>query len=57
LVNTHINIDLTPAGLVSSAQLEITVGGKPYNAYKLATDGVAAWNTFFARNSINIDPP
>jgi hypothetical protein len=56
-VNTHINIDLTPAGFVSSAQLEITVGGKPYNAYKLATDGVAAWNTFFARNSINIDPP
>jgi hypothetical protein len=56
-VQTHMKIDLTPKGFVSSAQLTIIVGGKPYNAYKLATDGVAAWTTFFARNSITIDPP
>jgi hypothetical protein len=56
-VQTHMKIDLTPKGFVSSAQLKIIIGGKPYNAYKLATDGVAAWNTFFAQHSIIIDPP
>jgi hypothetical protein len=52
-----MKIDLRPKGFVTSAQLKITVGGKPYNAYKLATDGVVAWKTFFAQNSITIDPP
>lgn len=56
-VNTHMKIDLTPRGLVTSAQLEIRVGGKKYNAYRLATDSVAAWKRFFASNSIKIDPP
>jgi hypothetical protein len=56
-VRTHMKIDLTPKGFVSSAQLEIIVGSKSYNAYKLATDGVAAWKTFIARNSIVIDSP
>jgi hypothetical protein len=56
-VRTHVKIDLTAKVFVSSAQLEIIIGGKSYNAYKLATDGVAAWKTFFARNSIIIDPP
>ena len=56
-VQTHMKIDLTPKGFASSAQLKIIIGGKPYNAYKLATDSVAAWNTFFAQHSIIIDPP
>jgi len=56
-VRTHIKMDMTTKGFVSSAQLEIILGGKRYNAYKLATDCVAAWKTFFARNSIIIDPP
>lgn len=56
-VRTHIKIDLTNKGFVSSGQLEIILGRKRYNAYKLATDGVAAWKSFFARNLIVIDPP
>jgi hypothetical protein len=56
-VRTHMKIDMTTKGFVTSAQLEIILGRKRYNAYKLATDCVAAWKTFFARNSIIIDPP
>jgi hypothetical protein len=56
-VNTHLKMDLTPKGFVTSAQLEIRVGGKRYNAYRLATDSVAEWKRFFVRNSINIDEP
>ncbi|MEK4034271.1 hypothetical protein WOC76_12595 [Methylocystis sp. IM3] len=56
-LNTHLKIDLTPKGVVTSGQQEITLGGKRYNAYKLATDSVAAWKSFFALNSISTDPP
>jgi hypothetical protein len=56
-VNTHLKMDRTPKGFVTSAQLEIRVGGKRYNAYRLATDSVAEWRRFFIRNSINIDEP
>lgn len=56
-LNTHLKIDLTPKGFVTSAQQEIILGGKRYNAYKLATDSVAAWKSFLALNSIKIDPP
>ena len=56
-VLTHLKMDITPRGFVSSAQVEIILGGKRYNAYKLATDCVAAWRTFFALNSIIVDEP
>jgi hypothetical protein len=56
-VLTHLKIDLTPRGFVSSAQFEIILGSKRYNAYKLASDSVAAWKSFFALNSITLDQP
>jgi hypothetical protein len=56
-INTHLKLDSTPKGFVSSARVEIVMGGKRYNAYKLATDCVAAWRTFFAQNAIVIGQP
>jgi hypothetical protein len=56
-VNTHLKLDFTPKGFVGSAQVEIIMGGKRYNAYKLATDCVAAWHAFFSQNAIVIKQP
>jgi hypothetical protein len=52
-VNTHIKLDLTPRGFVASSRLEITVGGKSYDAFTLATECVQAWADFLRKNHIS----
>jgi hypothetical protein len=56
-VNTHMKMDLTPRGVVSSAQVEIRFGSKRYNAFRLATDCVHDWQNFFKKHSIIIGSP
>ncbi|PIR56851.1 MAG: hypothetical protein COU72_04080 [Parcubacteria group bacterium CG10_big_fil_rev_8_21_14_0_10_41_35] len=35
-INTHINFDLTPRGVIASSRLELTISGEKYDAFKLA---------------------
>ncbi|MDD3086105.1 MAG: hypothetical protein PHD80_03335 [Candidatus ainarchaeum sp.] len=51
-VNTHINLDLTPTGFVASSRSEITISGKKYDAFLLATDCIKEWDDFLKRNQI-----
>ncbi len=56
-VNTHLKIDLTPRGFVTSAQVEIIFGGKRYDAFRLASDCVHDWKIFFKKHSIVTGEP
>jgi len=52
-LNTHMKIDLTPAGFIASSYLEITISGKSYDALTLATDCVKAWDSYLQQNGIS----
>src|SRR3989344_5869323 len=56
-MNTHINFDLTPTGFVASARLELTIGGKKYDAFSLATDCMKEWDSFLEQNQIRFSAP
>jgi len=56
-INTHINFDLTPSGFVASARLELTIGGKKYDTFSLATDCMKEWSDFLERNQIEFPAP
>ena len=56
-MNTHVNFDLTPKGFVASARLELTIGGKKYNTFSLATDCIKDWDNFLERNKIKFSAP
>ena len=56
-LNTHIKIDLTSKGFVASSRLEITISGRSYDAYKLATECVEAWDSYFRNNQIIFPEP
>ena len=56
-INTHMSLDLTPRGWLGSSQVEFVLAGKKYNAYRLATDSVAAWRSFFALHKIVLNEP
>ena len=56
-MNTHVNFDLTPRGFVASARLELTIGGKKYDAYSLATDCIKEWDSFLEQNQIKFSSP
>jgi len=51
-VNTHINLDLTPTGFIASSRSEITISGKKYDAFLLATNCIKEWDNFLKRNKI-----
>lgn len=52
-LNTHMSLDLTSKGFVASSRLEITISGRPYDAYKLATECVEAWERYLRDNQIS----
>ena len=56
-INTHVNFNLTPRGFVASARLELTIGGKKYDAFSLATDCMKEWDNFLAQNQIKFSSP
>lgn len=56
-MNTHINFDLTSRGFIASACLEITISGKKYDAFSLATDCMKDWDNFLERNKIEFSAP
>lgn len=56
-MNTHINFDLTPTGFVVSARLELTIDGKKYDAFSLATDCMKEWDSFLEQNQIRFPAP
>jgi hypothetical protein len=51
-INTHVKMDLTPRGFVTSSRLELTISGKSYDAFTLATDCLKAWNIYLQKNGI-----
>lgn len=56
-MNTHVNFDLTPKGFVTSARLELTIGGKKYDTFLLATNCMKEWSNFLERNQIEFSAP
>lgn len=56
-MNTHINFDLTPRGFVASTRLELTISGKKYDAFSLATDCMKEWDSFLEQNQIIFPSP
>ena len=56
-MNTHVNFDLTSRGFVVSASLELTIGGKKYDAFSLATNCMKEWNNFLKKNQIQFSNP
>ncbi len=56
-VNTHINLDLTPKGFVATSRLELTIGGKKYDAFTLATDCLNEWDKFLKQNNVIFSAP
>jgi hypothetical protein len=56
-INTHIKMDITPSGFVTSSRLEVTISGTSYDVFSLATDCVAAWNTYLQENGITFPEP
>jgi hypothetical protein len=56
-LNTHIKFDLTSKGFVASSRLEITISGRSYDAYKLATECVEAWDSYLRNNQIIFPEP
>lgn len=56
-MNTHVNFDLTPKGFIASARLELTIGGKKYDAFSLATDCIKEWDNFLEQNQIQFPSP
>ena len=56
-INTHVKLDLTPRGFVASSRLEITVSGKSYDAFELATECVRAWDDYLQKNQVSFPEP
>jgi len=55
--HVHRRLDMTSKGFTTSERLEIVVGPKSYDAFKLATDCVSAWKAFFMSHGIAIPQP
>lgn len=53
--NHHLKMDLTSKGFVTSARMELTIDGKKYDAFALATDCLRDWNKFLKTNGINFN--
>ena len=56
-INTHIRMDLTPRGFVTSSTLELTISGQKYDAFTLATKCLAEWEIYLAQNDIVFPQP
>ena len=57
-INTHINFVFEPTkGFSTSSSLELTINEQKYDAFKLATECIEAWNTFLGLNHIVIPNP
>lgn len=56
-INTHVNFDLTPKGFVASARLELTISGKKYDTFSLATDCMKDWENFLKQNRVQFPNP
>jgi hypothetical protein len=52
-VNTHITMDFTSAGVITSSHLEITVSGKKLDALVLAKQCLAEWDKFLTLNKLD----
>jgi predicted DNA-binding protein len=52
-MNNHIKIDSTPKGFVCSSKLELTIDGRKYDAFNLATKCIEEWNKFLDINNID----
>ena len=52
-LNTHVNIDFTPFGVVTSSTQVITVGSKEYSSYELAKNCIMSWQRFLSDNNLN----
>jgi len=57
MINTHMTLNLTPAGFIASGQLDLTISGNKYNCFELATSCIKAWDAFLDMNSIVISAP
>ena len=53
-INQHYNLDTEHMDW--SAQVEITVSGKRFNAFQVAKECVSAWELFLSGNQIKLDP-
>ncbi len=51
-INTHISFDFISGGPVVSARLELTISGKKYDTFSLATDCMKEWDVFLKQNQI-----
>jgi hypothetical protein len=56
-VNTHMKLDLTSRGFVASSRLELMIGGQSYDAFKLATECVRAWDDYLRKNQVSFPEP
>jgi hypothetical protein len=56
-VNTHMRMDFTPGGFVATSTMELTISGKSYDAFTLATNCVKAWDTYLQQNGMVISEP
>ncbi len=56
-VNTHVKLDITSRGFVASSRLELTISGQSYDAFKLATECVEAWEKYLRENNVNFPTP
>lgn len=56
-INTHTTFDLTSSGFIAFSRLELTISGKKYDAFSLATDCIDTWNKFLKLNNIEFINP
>lgn len=57
MINTHVKFELTSIGFIASSQLELTISGRKYNTFELATNCIHGWKNLFDINNISIPPP
>jgi hypothetical protein len=54
-INTHINMSITPSGVVTNSQLKIVIGGKGYDSYSLAKNCVNSWKRYLVSKNVNFN--
>jgi len=52
-----MKLDLTSRGFVASSRLELMIGGQSYDAFKLATECVRAWDDYLRKNQVSFPEP
>lgn len=50
-VNRHLKLEPKNGRFIASARHELTIAGKKYDAFSLATDCLNEWNTFLEQKS------